>query len=632
MKKFKRSIAAFLAMVMTFLLLTAGFASAEETSESVTVIFENTVLSKKDADGDIWTGSYTKEVKLQEGMKMSEAVVAAAEDQFGKDGITVNTSWGFFITEIGGLSSANVKNAPEGAYPGFTGTLNGWFVDKSFDNFTVNAGDVIKVSFTMDGLGGDVGNDTEGQEKATLKQLQANRGSLSPAFSAETKEYELTLPKNTEKIMLTALAKKGGYQVRIYKNEYKPENDYTAENCFESGKLIGVKDGDVLFVGVGDENWPGSAYSDADWNTHTPESYVYKITVKISDKAQEVPDLDKIYEATGKAQLAATTPVYGNEWSMFTLARAGLIDKETAEKYYEEIKKLVKEKGAKLKDNASTENSKVALTLAALGYDPTDVEGVNLLEPLADMEYVDQGFFSGPVYALLAFDSRNFEIPKTSTGKQADRDKLIDAILAYQMEDGGFAWAGADGGDIDTTSMVIPALVPYVKDNEKAKKAVDAAMKFLSEAQNEDGSYASWGAINVETASTVSIALSTLGRDSASDNDFTKNGYNLLENICAFYLGDGQFEHVIDGGANAYASYQAYQALVAYFRNEEGKTTLYDLSDVKAVEKEEQKATEDNSQPVSEPTSDNNVLPMVALTALASLSLAFVFRKKETEE
>ena len=83
---------------MTVLLLTAGFATAEEASESVTVIFENTVLSEEDADGEIWTGSYTKEVKLQEGMKMSDAVVAAAKDQFGEDGITVDNSWGFFIT------------------------------------------------------------------------------------------------------------------------------------------------------------------------------------------------------------------------------------------------------------------------------------------------------------------------------------------------------------------------------------------------------------------------------------------------------------------------------------------------------------------------------------------------------
>ena len=149
MKKFKRSIAVFLAMAMTVLLLTAGFATAEEASESVTVIFENTVLSEEDADGEIWTGSYTKEVKLQEGMKMSDAVVAAAKDQFGEDGITVDNSWGFFITAIGGLSSTSVKNAPAGAYPGFTGTLNDWFVDQTFDNFTVDAGDVIKVMFTI---------------------------------------------------------------------------------------------------------------------------------------------------------------------------------------------------------------------------------------------------------------------------------------------------------------------------------------------------------------------------------------------------------------------------------------------------------------------------------------------------
>ena len=628
MKKFKRSIAAFLAMAMTVLLLTAGFATAEEASESVTVIFENTVLSEEDADGEIWTGSYTKEVKLQEGMKMSDAVVAAAKDQFGEDGITVDNSWGFFITAIGGLSSTSVKNAPAGAYPGFTGTLNDWFVDQTFDNFTVDAGDVIKVMFTITGMGEDVGNDTEGQDKATLKKLEANRGSLSPAFSAETKEYELTLPKNTEKIMLTAAAKKGGYQVRIYKNEYKPEDDYTSENCFESGNLIDVKDGDVLFVGVGDESWPGSAYYDDNWNELKPESYVYKITVKVSDEAAEIPDLEDIYKETGKDQLASTEPVYGNDLAVFTLARAGLLDDEAAKKYYDSVKALVEEKGAKLKDSASTENSKVILALTALGFDPTDVEGVNLLEPLADMEYVDQGMYSGPVYALLALDSAEYEIPATESGKQTTREALVDAVLAYQNEDGGFTWGAGGDTDIDTTAMVIPALAPYVEENEKAKKAVEDALDYLKSVQNADGSYASWGTVNSNTEASVAIALSSLKRDSQADEEFSKNGVGLLENLCLFYIGDGKFEYAKDGGANAYASYQSFQALVSYYLNEDGESFFK----VKEAEKEEEPVVEPGGETEeSDETGEGRVLTYVAILALASLMGMAVTRKQEEQ-
>ena len=640
MKKFKRSIAAFLAMAMTVLLLTAGFSAAEEASESVTVIFENTVLSKDDADGEIWTGSYTKEVKLQEGMKMSDAVVAAAKDQFGEDGITVDNSWGFFITAIGGLSSTSVKNAPAGAYPGFTGTLNGWFVDQTFDNFTVDAGDVIKVYFTIDGMGGDVGNDTEGQDKATLKKFEANRGSLSPDFSAETKEYELTLPKNTEKIMLTAIAKKGGYQVRIYKNEYKPEDDYTAENCFESGNLIDVKDGDVLFVGVGDESWPGSAYYDDNWNELKPESYVYKITVKVSDEAAEVPDLEDIYKETGKDQLANTEPVYGNDLAVFTLARAGLLDEEAAKKYYDSIKALVKEKGAKLwageekNYKTSTENSKVILALTALGYDPTDVDGANLLEPISDMKYVDEGLFSGPVYALLAFDSAEYEIPALEAATQVTREALIDAIIAYQNEDGGFTWGTGGESDIDTTAMAIPALAPYVNDNEKAKKAVDDALAYLKSVQNEDGSYSGYdGTANSNTEAAVAIALSSLKRDSQTDEEFSKNGVGLLENLCLFYIGDGQFEYSKNGGANAYASYQSYQALVSYYLNKDGEL----FYKVKEAEKKEEPQEENNEEPgeetendIAPQTGESTILGYAAILALISLAgMAVTGKQKE---
>ena len=87
--------------------------------------------------------------------------------------------------------------------------------------------------------------------------------------------------------------------------------------------------------------------------------------------------------------------------------------------------------------------------------------GYNLLEPLADYDQVIWQGINGPVYALLALDSREYEIPAAPEGKtQTTREKLIDYILEKEIASGGWALFGSSA-DPDITAMTIQALAAY---------------------------------------------------------------------------------------------------------------------------------------------------------------------------
>ena len=53
-----------------------------------------------------------------------------------------------------------------------------------------------------------------------------------------------------------------------------------------------------------------------------------------------------------------------------------------------------------------------------------------------------------------------------------------------------------------------------------------------------------------------------------------------MDALYAFYVEGGGFRHIPDGELDGMATEQAYYALTAYFRMVEGKTALYDMTDV----------------------------------------------------
>lgn len=258
----------------------------------------------------------------------------------------------------------------------------------------------------------------------------------------------------------------------------------------------------------------------------------------------------------------------GGEWTVFGLARwGGSLPDGYLEGYLDRLAQTVAQSGGVLHSRKYTEYSRVVLALTALGQDPRQFGGYDLLAPLGDVERVTYQGINGAVYALLALDSGRYDMPGV-------REQYVDFILQSELSGGGFALAG-DAADPDVTAMALQALSRYREDS-----AVDAAVKRavdrLSQMQKPTGGYEGWGVDSCESAAQVIVALGELGIG-LDDPRFVKNGVGLLDNLLSYRLEDGSFAHMPGGTSDLLATEQAFYALVSVQREQTGQTGLYDI-------------------------------------------------------
>lgn len=291
-------------------------------------------------------------------------------------------------------------------------------------------------------------------------------------------------------------------------------------------------------------------------------------------------------------QLAADVPeptfgTSGGEWSILALARGGYFDNLNHDYfagYYDRIVETVNETAAEVDQGGAldktklTENSRLIMALSAIGKESTQVGDWNIVEPLSSIDNVARQGINGPIYALLALDTFDYE-----TSNAEIRQECVSFILEKQLADGGWALFGT-AGDPDITSMALQALANY-QDQDTVKAAVESGIECLSGMQKEDGGYASWGTVNAESCAQAIIACTTLGIDPNTDPRFVKDGNSLVDALLNFYIeNENAFSHVAGGGKNGMATDQAACALVSYVRFLDGEAAFYDMSDVKPAE------------------------------------------------
>ena len=266
----------------------------------------------------------------------------------------------------------------------------------------------------------------------------------------------------------------------------------------------------------------------------------------------------------------------GGEWLILGLARSGLeISDEYFETYFQNLSVYTAQQGGVLHAKKYTEYSRVVLAVTAIGKDPLDVGGFNMLLPLADFEQTVFQGINGPIFALLALDSGNYEIPEnTADSTQATRDMYVDYILNAQLPDGGWSLMGGEP-EIDLTAMALQALAKY-QDRKDVAEAIEKGLAILSDRQNENGGYQYSAAeqASCESVAQVIVAMAELGI-SLDDSRFVKNGKTLLDGILQFRQADGGFSHLVDGETDLLATEQAFYALVAAKRLAEGESSLY---------------------------------------------------------
>lgn len=306
----------------------------------------------------------------------------------------------------------------------------------------------------------------------------------------------------------------------------------------------------------------------------------------------EVPGFDEAYAgAKAYIQSAVSAPVVSylfGEWAVLGQARAGVeLSDAYIQAYYDKVVAYVrKNMGADgvLRDPEShnpaiTDNERIALALTAIGKDPANVSGKNLLAALQDkdiMKVTDTSYtdINGLVMGLLALNSRNYT---------SDTSWLVQAILGQQNADGSWS-ASADTksvGDVDMTAMALQALAPYYKDggNETVNTAVNKALQWLSD------KYKGTGYTSAESCAQVVIALSALNLDANTDARFTETvegkTLSVLGNLLQYRVAkSGGFKHQFaDKAVNEMATEQALCAMAAYARFTEKANALYDMTD-----------------------------------------------------
>lgn len=560
-KSFKKILSIVLSVMMISSFMTISLSVNAAEDGKVRVIVRNDTYSVE--NGAPWDGTLVDEwVSINDDSTMMSAVSEALSNHgYAQEGAESN-----YISSINGLAAFD-----GGAMSGWMGTLNDWFTNNGFAAYTVAAGtlesgDEIAIMYTSNGYGEDIGGSWANND-TTVKSVEITGAELSGEFDPSVTDYTLTIDTPSADVNIVPTATNKNFQTRKYKNEYIPSDDSVV---YKRSQSVTVSDGDKIIIGCGDTAWPSMNSSEG--------ATVYTFTVKYAPSVADsvANKIDEVAKHLS-SQAIPTVSSVGGEWTVIGLARADKITDEIANGYYNNAVKYVEEKGsAKLHNTKSTDNSRVILALTAIGKDVTNIASFNLLEPLADMDYVKKQGINGPIFALIALDSGDYEIPQTDATNKTTREKLVQTILDAQVANGGWTFFGS-AADPDMTGMAIQALAPYYSTNSEVKEAVDKALTVMSNAQKDDGGFASWGSVNSESCAQILVALTSLGIDPTKDERFIKNGNTLIDAIMSFSAENG-FGHT-DTTYNQMATEQSFYAFVSFDRLANGKTSLYDMTD-----------------------------------------------------
>ena len=340
-------------------------------------------------------------------------------------------------------------------------------------------------------------------------------------------------------------------------------SDESVATVDENGsvKAVGLGTATITAESVDNAKFEGRPNYDASKNKDT-------CTVTVAQAAKDyTPDITTLVNGIN----SGITLDNCDDWIALGLDKAG---KNVPEGYLASLQQRVRDNtedgvldfGAK-----TTEYERLTLAVLASGGDPENIEGQNLLTYICN-SYMDQGI-NAYVFGLIALDSKNFDVPEAA---KWTRESLVDAILGQQLSDGGWSYGG-DTADPDMTAMAISALAPY-KSQEEVKTALDKGIAVLSQIQDADGGYSSYGAKCSESSAQVIIGLCANGIDPTADSRFIKNGKNPMDSLLTFATADKKgFGHA-NNSYNGMSTEQGLEALAAYNLFKDGKGSLYSFN------------------------------------------------------
>ena len=239
---------------------------------SVWVSVRNDTFKGGDFTGKLLGGWYDL---CEDDTMMTVILKALATEGYTWSTTGANAGYNYNIAYISSIEKGDKKLAEFSgeAGSGWMGTLNDWFVNEGFQEFGVENGDLVEVQYSQN-YGEDIGG-TWSSPDTSLKALSVTGGTLAPSFKGSKTEYTLLIDGDRASVTLTPTASNKNYLVKAFLNYYNRDSAF-----YKRTESISVKDGDVIYVGVGDPSWPSMNSQGDEAIDYEPTKYT--ITVKKS--------------------------------------------------------------------------------------------------------------------------------------------------------------------------------------------------------------------------------------------------------------------------------------------------------------------------------------------------------------
>jgi len=192
-----------------------------------------------------------------------------------------------------------------------------------------------------------------------------------------------------------------------------------------------------------------------------------------------------------------------------------------------------------LSSDKATEWHRIILACLSCGGDPEKFcvtksgDTVNLLEDgVYYRKNIARQGINGYIWGLVALNTRDYSQPQDAVNT---KESLLTELLSRQNDNG--SWSMTGDTDVDLTAMTLFAAAPFYGENSEASSAIERALSFLSEIQNENGGFSQDKVENCESCAVVITALCCLGIDPETDERFIKNGTTCAAIFLLYSLG-----------------------------------------------------------------------------------------------
>ncbi len=297
---------------------------------------------------------------------------------------------------------------------------------------------------------------------------------------------------------------------------------------------------------------------------------------KTDDPKQEKPEQPKqeniqvpaaqVNDAISKTSEKMLQDGIESDWVALGLSRSGKDIPIEAKLNY--VKAVTEKVEKRVNRFSATDLARTIIMMNAMNADPKMVGEHNLVQKLYESDKVNS--VTGYTFALLAFDTKKYEIPVDS---KWNRVALVDALLNAQHTDGGWTYDSASSKDsassVDVTGMVLSALAPY-QDRADVKPAVQKAVAYLYNEQLENGGFSADGQENSN-----SVAQAIIGLSLVKDVDQNRL-HKAMQNLLSYQLPNGEFKW-LPGDQNG-SGMATEQALLALLQFKDLGKSIYDWS------------------------------------------------------